>query len=150
MDTALSILAIERDWAAFAAQCARLGLGQPTRTGIEVFVPLVPVATTDRFLAVLSCDDYDLIAPLLDFADPDQPGQRGGPHWPKMADAPMNSVAVHDTTVPIVCTPGTRGYHLHSSHSAEQHPRSTWSLPRVAALLWHLTQNMGPYQGRGV
>lgn len=150
MDDALAISVIERDWADFTAQSARLGLGVPTRNGIEIFLPLRPAGTNEQFLAVLRCDDYDVVAPLLDFADRHTPTARGAAHWPKMRDAPMNTISIGSVTLPIVCTPGTRGYHLHQSHNAEQHPRSTWRLPAVASVLWRLAQRMGPYEGRGV
>ena len=150
MDLELVQAVIERDWAAFAAQSARLGLGAPTRAGTSIFVPVQPPGSAEEFLAVLSCDDYDVIAPLLDFADPGNPVSRGGAYWPRIAGAPMNSIVYAGVTMPIVCTPGTRGYHLHSSHAAENWPASTWRLPKVASLLWRFTHRMGTYQGRGL
>jgi len=150
VDVELVYAVIDRDWAAFAVQSARLGLGTPTRTGTDIFIPLQPIDSSEEFLAVLSCDDYDMIAPLLDFANPSNPAERGGAYWPKMAGAPMNSIPYAGRTIPIICTPGTRGYHLHSSHKAESWPASTWRLPRAASLLWRFTHEMGPYQGRGL
>lgn len=150
MDIELVHAVIDRDWAAFAAPSARLGLGTPTRTDTDIFVPLQAPGSSEEFLAVLSCDDYDVIAPLLDFADPGNPAERGGPYWPKMAGAPMNSIAYAGRTIPIICTPGTRGYHLHPSHKAENWPASTWKLPKVASLLWRFAHEMGAYQGRGL
>jgi hypothetical protein len=150
VDIELVNAVIDRDWAAFAAQSARLGLGTPTRTITDILVPLQPIGSSEEFLAVLSCDDYDVIAPLLDFADPGNPAERGGPYWPKMADAPINSIAYAGRTIPIICTPGTRGYHLHTSHKAESWPASTWKLAKVASLLWRFTHKMGAYHGRGL
>lgn len=150
MDIELVHAVIDRDWAAFAAQSADLGLGEPSRTGTDIYVPIRPAGADQDFLALLSCDAYDTIAPLLDFADPAEPARRGVAYWPKMASAPMNSIEYNGTRVPIICTPGTRGYHLHASHSAESWPAATWRLPKVASLLWRFSQKMGPYQGRGL
>jgi hypothetical protein len=141
---------IDRDWAAFAAQSAPRGIGNPNRTDTDILIPLQHLGSSDEFLAILSCDDYDTIAPLLDFANPGNPAERGGAYWPKMAGAPMNSIAYADRTIPIICTPGTRGYHLHTSHKAESWPASTWKLPKVASLLWRFAYEMGPYGGRGL
>ena len=150
MDIELVHAVIDRDWAAFAAQSGRLGLGTPIRTGTDIFVPLQPTGASEEFLAVLGCDEYDMIAPLLDFADPGSPAERGGAYWPKMGGAPMNSIVYAGRTIPIICTPGTRGYHLHTSHAAESWPASTWKLPKVASLLWRFAHGMGPYRGRGL
>ena len=150
MDTELSIKLVERDWAALAAQCSRLDLGQPRRLDLDVFITVPVAEATEQFVAVLECDEYDALAPLLDFTDPEVPTRRGAPYWPKFADAPMNSVTVGTRTVPILCTPGTRGYHLHQSHHAEHFERTTWPLARSATLLWRLTHEMGSYEGRGV
>lgn len=150
MDIELVRAVIDRDWAAFAAQSARLGLGTPTRTDTDIFIPLQPIEADEEFLAVLSCDDYDMIAPLLDFANPGNPAERGSGYWPKMAGAPMNSIVYAGRTIPIICTPGTRGYHLHVSHKAESWPPSTWKLPKVASLLWRFAHEMGPYRGHGL
>jgi hypothetical protein len=150
VDPELVQAVIERDWGAFVAQSTRLGLDVPSRAGTDVFVPVRPKDSTEMFFAVLSCDDYDLVAPLLDFADPQDRDQRGAKFWPRMAAAPMNSIVYEEKTLPIICTPGTRGYHLHPSHSAENWPATTWRLPRVASLLWRFTYEMGPYGGRGV
>lgn len=147
MDTELVLAVIERDWPKFTAQAGRLGLGQPRRTGTEIHVPVRPAGADEDFLAVLECDGYDLVAPLLDFADFADPGRRGAFYWPRMASAPMNQIAIGSRTVPIVCTPGTRGYHLHISHAQEDHPRRTWRLPAVATLLHRFLTQMGPYQG---
>lgn len=150
MDLELVHAVIERDWAAFVTQSARLGLGTPSRAGATIFVPVQPSGSSEEFLAFLGCDGYDTIAPLLDFANPGNPTERGGRFWPRIAGAPMNSIVYEGATVPIVCTPGTRGYHLHSSHVAENWPTSTWKLPRVASLLWRFTHQMGSYEGRGL
>jgi hypothetical protein len=150
VDIELVTAVIDRDWADFAAQSRRLGLGTPRRAGTDIFVPIQPAGTTEEFLAVLSCDGYDTIAPLLNFADPADPAARGGPYWPRMASAPMNSIVYDDMAVPIICTPGTRGYHLHPSHAAESWTPGTWRLPKVASLLWRLSHGMGTYQGRGL
>lgn len=140
---------IDRDWAAFAAQSRLLGLGEPRRAGTDIFVAVCPAGTDDEYLAILSCDGYDATAPLLNFGDPADPADRGGSHWPRMAGAPMNAISYNAVTVPIICTPGTRGYHLHPSHAAESWPASTWRLPKVASLLWWFTHT-GQYQGRGL
>jgi hypothetical protein len=150
MDLGLVYAVIDRDWADFAAQSHRLGLGVPNRVGTDIFMPLQPPGASEAFLAVLGCDDYDTIAPLLDFANPGNPAERGRAHWPKIAGAPMNSIEYEGTAMPIICTPGTRGYHLHSSHAKENWPASTWKLAKVASLLWRFTCQMGAYQGRGV
>jgi hypothetical protein len=150
MDAALVGAVIDRDWPALSAQVARLGLGSPDRAGMEIRILARPAGADEDYLAVLECDGYDAIAPLLDFADPQDPTQRGRRFWPRMAAAPMNSVTVGDRPVPIICTPGTRGYHIHASHHAETHPRSTWRLAAVATLLHRFLNQMGPYQGRGL
>lgn len=150
MDAALIHAVIDRDWPALTAQAARLGLGSPHRTGMEIHIPVRPAGASEGYLAILECDGYDAVAPLLDFADPEHPDQRGGRFWPQMGTAPMNSVALGERSVPIICTPGTRGYHLHPSHAQENHPRSTWRLSAVATLLNRFLTQMGPYQGRGI
>lgn len=150
MDEALSTRIIKRDWTAFTEQAARLRLGQPALEGTRIDLSVTPAGTSDRFRAVLFCDGYDAQAPLLDFADLNDPALLGGPYWPKMANAPINSVEVGGRTVPIICTPGSRGYHLHSSHSGEVFERKTWLLPAVATLLHRFVHEMGPYGGRGL
>lgn len=150
MDTELVLAVIDRDWQVFIAQAARLGLGAPRRTGVEIGIPVRPAGTGEDYLAILECDGYDVAAPLLDFANPEHPDQRGGPCWPRMGSAPMNQITIGNRSVPIICTPGTRGYHLHISHVHEAHPRTTWRLSAVATLLHRFLTQMGPYQGRGV
>lgn len=150
MDEALAIKLIERDWEAFVAQSRRLALGDPIRTGTRIDLLTSPTGTDERFRPVLLCDGYDAQAPLLDFADLDDGDILGGPYWPRMQNAPMNSVTVAGRTMPIICTPGTRGYHLHSSHVAETYSRETWRLPTVASLLHVFLRKMGPYAGRGI
>lgn len=150
MDLELVLAVIDRDWAAFTAQSARFGLGTPNRVGTDIFVPLRPPGADEDFLAFLGCDDYDAISPLLDFADPGNPRKRGRAYWPKIAGAPMNSIVYDGVAMPIICTPGTRGYHLHPSHAAEDWPATTWRLPKVASLLWRFTHQMGSYQGMGL
>lgn len=140
---------IDRDWAAFAAQSRRLGLGEPRRTDTDILMAVCPAGTDETYLAILSCDGYDSVAPLLDFGDPADPASRGASHWPKMSGAPMNAINYGGVNVPIICCPGTRGYHLHPSHAAESWPASTWRLPKVASLLWRFA-HMGQYQGRGL
>src|ERR1022692_2134693 len=150
MDIELVNAVIDRDWAAFAAQSRQLGLSEPRRTGTDIFSLILRSAPTEEFRAVLGCDDYDAVAPLLDFADPADPATRGASYWPKMASAPMNSIVYDGVAMPIICTPGTRGYHLHPSHAAENWPSDTWRLPKVASLLWRFSRRMGPCQGRGL
>jgi hypothetical protein len=150
MDDALAIKLIERDWQAFVEQAARLGLGQPVRDGLRIDLPVTPIGTEEVFWAVLLCDGYDAQAPLLDFADAEKPELLGAAYWPKLSNAPMNAVVVDGRSVPIVCTPGTRGYHLHSSHVNEAYERVTWRLPAVASLLHTFLRKMGPYTGRGL
>lgn len=150
MDAALSIRLIERDWAALAAQCSRLRLGDPRREGLEVFIGVPVAEVDDPFEAVLECDEYNAVAPLLDFVDPADPMRRGAPYWPKFETAPMNNIEIGARKVPILCTPGTRGYHLHNSHRAERFEPAAWTLAYSADLLWRLTHQMGAYQGRGL
>lgn len=150
MDAELSVMLVERDWAALVAQCSRLHLGQPRRVDLDVFITVPVEHANVQFTAVLECDEYDALAPLLDFVDPEDPALRGAPYWPKFTDAPMNSVAIGTRTVPILCTPGTRGYHLHQSHNTERFERTAWPLARSATLLWRLTHEMGTYERRGV
>lgn len=149
MDDALANALIDRDWAPFLGQARRLSLGEPRRSGTRIDIPAHPPGSQDEFLSVLLCDGYDAQAPVLDFADPADPSALGAPYWPKIEGAPMNTVTWNGRTLPIICTPGTRGYHLHTSHSGEQHPRDRWRLPRVATLLSRFLR-MGPYRGRGV
>jgi len=150
VEDALTTAVIKRDWLPFVQQLRRLGLGPPERDGVRIDVFLRPQGTEEHFRAVLQCDGYDAQAPLLDFADPNDGSLLGPPYWPKMASAPMNSIEFEGRQLPIICTPGTRGYHLHSSHAAESHSPSIWRLPRVASLLARFVNKMGPYQGRGL
>ena len=66
-----------------------------------------------------------------------------------MRDAPYNEIAYGGRRVPILCTPGTLGYHLHPSHHTEVHDKSIWDLPPgEPALPAHDPD--GPLLGRGV
>ncbi len=150
MDDALVETLLDRDWHTFCAQAARFGFGQPTRGGTRIDLPGRPVGANQEFRAVLLCDGYDAQAPLLDFADPQDPTQLGAAFWPRMANAPINSITCDGRQLPFICTPGTRGYHLHPSHVAEHYARTTWRLARVAGLLGTFLITMGPYQGRGL
>ena len=150
MDARLVHALIERDWPNFIDQVKRLHLSEPKRDGIRIDIECKPTGTDDRFRAVLICEDYDAQAPVLDFADIDNPALLGAPYWPKMAKAPMNAVQWKGRHLPIICTPGTLGYHIHQSHCGETHARDTWRLPAVASLLHRLLTSMGPYAGRGV
>jgi hypothetical protein len=149
MDEELVLAAIERDWQAFVDQSRRLGLARPRQDGTTIYVRLRAPGSEEDFLAVLECDDYDAIAPLLDFADPTNPQARGREHWPNIAGAPFNSIQIESRYVPIICTKGTRGYHLHPSHSGEAHDRDTWRLPKVISLISQFLR-MGPLAGRGI
>jgi hypothetical protein len=126
---------IERDWPQFVEHARRLQLGEPTRDGIRIDMLVQPAGTDERFRAVLRCDGYDGQAPLLDFADVEDAMQLGRAHWPRMANAPMNAIEFEGRYLPIICTAGTRGYHLHQSHVAEVHEPGAWRLARVATLL---------------
>lgn len=141
---------IARDWGAFANQVRRLGLGRPTRRGTRIAMTVTPPGSDERFRAVLLCDDYDAVAPLLDFADLKTGKEYGRQHWPRMQNAPYNEIVYRGRHVPILCTPGTLGYHLHPSHHTEVHDKSVWSLPRQASLIARLMTQMGPHVGRGV
>src|SRR5437879_2760210 len=121
MDDELVNALIDRDWAPFLDQVRRLGFGEPRRENSRIDVPVQPPGADEQFLAALFCDGYDAQAPVLDFADPENPAEVGAPQWPRIDGAPMNSVVWNGRTLPIVCTPGTRGYHMHQSHAAEQH-----------------------------
>jgi hypothetical protein len=149
MDAELVTLLIDRDWAALLAQARRLGLGAPERVEHRIDLVVSPPDTSERFRAVLLCDGYDAVAPLLDFADL-KTGELGNEHWPRMAGAPYNAINYGGRNLPILCTPGTRGYHLHPSHCGESHDKATWTLPRQASLLARLMSQMGSYTGRGV
>jgi hypothetical protein len=149
MDEELVLAAIERDWQAFVDQSRRLGLAEPRQNGTTIHIPLRPPGSEEEFLGVLECDGYDAIAPLLDFADPANPQTRGREHWPNIAGAPFNSIQIDSRYVPIVCIKGTRGYHLHPSHSSETYDRDTWRLPTVISLI-HRFLRMGPLTGRGL
>ena len=150
MDELLAIQLIKRDWAAFVRQTKLLGLGRPVRRGTRIDLLVRPEGANEAFVAVLFCDDYDGRAPRLDFADPKNRKNVGREFWPRMANAPITSVEYEGRTLAIICTPGTYGYHIHSSHDKEAHPRETWKLPAVASLLHRFLTKMGPYQGRGV
>lgn len=150
MDTALAEALIDRDWAPFASQARRLALGTPTRKETRVDLIVVPRDTHERFRAVLLCDDYDAIAPLLDFADIETGQHLGREHWPRMEAAPYNEIVYQGRSLPILCTPGTRGYHLHPSHYTEVHDKCVWTLARQAGLIARLMTQMGPYLGRGL
>jgi hypothetical protein len=141
---------IDRDWAPFVNQARRLRLGDPQRDRSRIDIIVRPHGTEDDFRVVLFCDGYDAQAPVLDFADLDDPELLGAPYWPNMGSAPMNSITFGGRQLPIICTPGTRGYHLHDSHRAEEHPREVWRLPRIAGILARFLRRMGPYQGRGI
>lgn len=149
MDAALVEALIDRDWPDFLAQARRLGLGEPTRSGIRIDIPVRPAGADEDFLAVLVCEDYDAAAPVLNFADPENPSQVGAAHWPNIEGAPMNSVTWNGAQLPIICVIGTRGYHIHSSHVSEAHDKSVWRLPAVASVL-HRFLREGTYRGRGI
>ncbi len=150
MDQALTAALIDRDWASFVAQARRLGLGTPIRDGTRIDLIVVPRDTQERFRAVLLCDEYDAVAPLLDFADPETGRHFGREYWPRMEAAPYNEIPYRDRALPILCTPGTRGYHLHSSHCTEVHDRCIWTLPRQASLVSRLMTQMGQFLGQGL
>jgi hypothetical protein len=150
MDAALVQELIDRDWAPFAAQSRRLGLGMPQRDGERIDLLVSPDGTTERFRAVLLCDGYDAIAPVLDFAELDAGVELGKPHWPRMSAAPYNEITYGGRQLPILCFPGTRGYHLHPSHHTEIHDKKIWRLPCQADLIARLLTRMGNYQGRGL
>lgn len=150
MDAALVISLLERDWTDFKSACVRLAVGDPVRLDRRTEVRCSPAGSTDEYLAVVDCEGYDAQAPLLEFGDPAGSGDVGRQWWPRMASAPMNNIILDGRQVPILCVPGTRGYHLHPSHSGEQHSRSTWRLPVTATIIHRLLHQWGPYQGRGV
>jgi hypothetical protein len=150
MDSTLVAKLIERDWPTFLRQLRLLDLGVPELAGTRIDMIVAPRGSTDQFVAVLECDNYDAQAPLLDFADMDDRASLGAAHWPRIEGAPMNSVSIDGRSVPILCTPGTRGYHVHSSHMGETHAREVWRLPAVATLLHRFLRMMGSYQGRGL
>lgn len=149
MDAALTNALIDRDWGDFTTQAERLKLGSPERDGTRIDIVVTAPATTEQFRAALLCDDYDAIAPVLDFAALDDPDLLGREYWPNIEGAPYNSVMYDGRHLPIICVVGTRGYHIHTSHSAEQHPKSCWRLPAVASLL-HRFLRMGRLVGRGL
>ena len=150
MDAALVTSVIDRDWDDFESACRRLGIGRPIRSGTVITVRCTPAASDELFLAVVECDGYDAQAPLVNFGDPTSSDDRGRHWWPRMGTAPMNNISLGDQQLPILCVPGTRGYHLHPSHSTEQHPRSAWRLPVTATILHRFLHQWGPYQGRGL
>jgi hypothetical protein len=71
---------------------------------------------------------------------------------PRVLDPPAEQFGAHAAgrNVPILCTPGTRGYHLHPSHCGEAHDKAIWTLSRQASLLGRLMSQMGTYLGRGL
>jgi hypothetical protein len=150
MDSTLVAELIDRDWASFVEQTRRLGLGEPSRRADRIDLLVTPHGASEEFRAVLFCDDYDAFAPLLDFADVETGEQLGRAYWPRMSEAPYNEVMAKGRNLPILCTPGTRGYHLHASHSSETYERRIWLLPRQADLIARLLNRMGTYQGRGL
>ena len=150
MDTALVTAIIDRDWEDFESSCRRLGFGTPVRSDGVISLTCRPRGTDDEFLAVILCDDYDAKAPLLDFGDPASSEDIGRQWWPRMAAAPMNNISYEGRHLPILCVPGTRGYHLHPSHCNEAHARAAWRLPVTATILQRLLHQWGPYQGRGL
>jgi hypothetical protein len=150
MDCELVDALLDRDWGPFAAQARRLGLGRPVRRGTRIAMAANPTGTDEKFRAVLLCEDYDAVAPLLDFADPTTGEELGRQHWPHMQNAPYNEITYRGRQIPILCTPGTLGYHLHPSHHTEVHDKRIWSLPRQASLIARLMTQMGPYRGRGL
>lgn len=151
MDAALVEAAIDRDWGAFARQAVRLGLGDPTRTSERIDLTIRPAGADKDYFAVLFCDNYDVQAPFLDFAHKAGSDELGRGFWPKMSGATIAEIGRDGRSVPIICSPGTLGYHLHSSHCSEQHPPSTWRLPRVASLLHGFSAGWGrPYHAGGL
>ena len=141
---------IDKDWPDFVSSSRRLGLGEPSRADATLSLLCSPSGSSDKFLAVLTCDNYDAQAPLLDFADPTGSGDTGRQWWPRMESAPLNNIMLGSRHLPILCVPGTLGYHLHPSHCNEQHTRTTWRLPVSSTILHRLLHQWGPYQGRGV
>jgi len=150
MDAKLANKLVDRDWPMLVRQARLLGLGEPVRDELRIDLRLAVGDAADAYLAVLLCDGYDALAPVLDFADPEHPDVLGAPFWPRFSGAPMNSIEFDGRTLPILCTPGTRGYHLHSSHVSETFPREAWRLPVAATLIHRLVTGMGDYLGRGV
>lgn len=150
MDRELVASLIDRDFAPFAKACRTLGIGVPERSDDRITLPCRPRGTEEEFLAVVECDGYDSQAPLLDFANPDDPAEVGRKWWPSMQAAPFNTVVIGGRDLPILCVKGTRGYHLHPSHQAEQHDRSVWRLPETAVLIHRLLHEWGPYVKRGL
>lgn len=150
MDLILVESLIERDWQAFTQVCRSLAVGTPERSGDLIHISCKPTGASDEFLAVIECDEYDAQAPLLDFANPKDFTDVGRHWWPRMQGAPYNNIELGGRHVPILCVQGTRGYHLHPSHCAEQHDRSTWRLATTATILHRLLHQWAPYVSRGL
>lgn len=148
MDPELNAACVDRDWPGFVEQVQRFGLAAPTRDRLNLYVPWTSPESDDDFVAWLRCDGYDATAPLLQFVDPDDWAVAGRRWWPSIPNATMNSISFEGNTIPIICTPGTRGYHLHQSHRGEAYERSVWALPKVATLLGRLFCRWGACQGR--
>jgi len=147
MDRALSIRILDSHWERTLAQARSLGIetSRDEKDPLLVYVRYCFQSPGDRYLGLLSCEDYDEKPPRLDFANPENPADQGKQWWPKMSQAPV----VLENGQTVLCTPGTRGYHEHSSHRGETHPKSVWYLPKVLSVLWKYF-HWGDYQGRGI
>ncbi len=129
-DLDLTLDLIAEDLPAAERQARSLGLALERGDGIHAIDLYIPYTAPDdvRYLIRLRCDGYD------------------EQWWARMANI---SYPRGDHGEVVYCTPGIREYHQLSSHRQEAHPKSTWKLARVVALVWQYLYHSGLYVGRG-
>ncbi len=147
-DLDLTLDLIAEDLPAAERQARSLGLALERGDGIHAIDLYIPYTAPDdvRYLIRLRCDGYDEQAPSFQFVNPANLEETGPQWWARMANI---SYPRGDHGEVVYCTPGIREYHQLSSHRQEAHPKSTWKLARVVALVWQYLYHSGLYVGRG-
>jgi hypothetical protein len=147
-DLQLTLDLLEEDLPAAERQARSLGLALRRGEGeraIDFYVPWT-APEGKHYVIRLRCDGYDDQAPSFQFVNPANPEETGPQWWARMAGL---GYPRGDRGEVVYCTPGIREYHQHPSHRNESHPKSTWKLGRVVALVWKYLYGSGPYAGRG-
>ena len=147
-DPLLTLELLEEDLCAAERQARSLGLALrrgEDEHGVDFYIPYA-APDGENFLIRLRCDGYDDLAPSFQFVNPADPEETGPDWWARMAGL---GYPRGDGGEVVFCTPGIREYHQHPSHRHESHPKTTWKLGRVVALVWKYLYASGPYAGRG-